>query len=180
MAIVNKGDKAIDFTFNTVHEKGLKLSDVVKNADTTILHFLRYYGCRLCQLDLRGYAKLVDQIKEKNAQLYVVLQSKESTMIKAEAEVDLPFEIILDPEQGLYKLYEIGSLYDRSVIDEEKMNEKRKQYEELGLVHGEYEGNEEQLPALFILNKDMDVLYAKYSKNFVDMPTPKEIVDNLI
>jgi len=180
MAVVKKGDKAIDFKFDTIYETGLRFSDVVKNADTTILHFLRYYGCRLCQLDIREYAKLIDKIKEKNAQLYIVLQSKPSTMVKAENEIELPFDIICDPDQKLYKLYEIGSLLDRGLVDQEKMAEKRKQYEDMGLVHGEYEGNEDQLPALFIVNKDMEITYTQYSKNLVDMPSPKEIVENLI
>ena len=180
MAIVKKGDKALDFTFDTIYESGLKFSDVVKNADTTILHFLRYYGCRLCQLDIRAYANLIDEIKNKNAQLYIVLQSKKSTMTKAEDEVELPFDIILDPDQELYKLYDIGSLTDKSLVDQEKMAEKRKQYEEMGLVHGEYEGNEDQLPALFIVNKDMELKYVQYSKNLTDMPTPKEVVEKLI
>lgn len=180
MAKVKKGEKAIDFTFDTIYENGLKLSDVVKKADKTIIHFLRYYGCRSCQLDIREYATLIEDIKKKNAQLYIVLQSKKSTMTKAEDEVELPFDIILDPDQELYKLYDIGSLIDKSLADPDKKAEKRRKYEELGLVHGEYEGNEDQLPALFILNKDMDLTYVQYSKTSTDMPTPKEVVEKLI
>lgn len=178
--MVKAGEKAIDFTFDTIYEDGLKFSDVVKNADTTILHFLRYYGCRLCQLDIREYAKLIEKIKEKNAQLYIVLQSKKSTMEKAEEEVELPFDIILDPEQELYKLYDIGSLMDKSLVDKEKMAAFGEKFKELGLIHGEYEGNEDQLPALFIMDKDMQVKYAKYSANLTDMPSPGEVVEKLI
>ncbi len=179
MGKVKAGDKAIDFTFNTIAETGLKLSDVVKNADTTIVHFLRYYGCTTCQLDIRDYMKLTDKIKDKNAQLYVVLQSKPE-IITASMEEALPFDIICDPDQQLYKLYEIGSLTDPSLIDMEKKMAKRARVQEAGLVHGEYEGNEQQLTALFIMDKNMVLKYAQYSLSNTDMPSSDEVVETLI
>ena len=179
MGKVNVGEKALDFTFNTIYEQGLKLSDVVKNADTTIVHFLRYYGCTSCQLDIRDYIGLADKIKAKNAQLYIVLQSKPE-IITASLEEKLPFDIICDPDQKLYYQYEIGSLLDRGLVDMEKFAVKIERIKELGLQHGEYEGNEQQLPALFIMDKDMNLKYAQYSENMTDMPTPQEVVENLI
>ena len=179
MGKVNVGEKALDFTFNTIYEKGLKLSDVVKNADTTIVHFLRYYGCTSCQLDIRDYIGLADKIKAKNAQLYIVLQSKPE-IITASLEEKLPFDIICDPDQLLYYQYEIGSLLDKNLADMEKKAAKRARAQEAGLVHGEYEGNEQQLPALFIMDKDMNLKYAQYSVTSTDMPTPQEVVENLI
>ena len=180
MAKVKKGEKATDFTFNTDNMTGLKLSEVVKNADKTILHFLRYYGCRICQLDIRDYVKLHDEIKSKNAQLYIVLQSKPQTIKNATTEERFPFDIICDPDQELYKLYDIGSMTDETVRDEEKMAIARARIQASGLVHGEYEGNEQQLPALLIIDKDMNVLYDKYSDNLTDMPSPAEVVETLI
>ncbi len=180
MGKVKTGEKAIDFTFNTDNKTGLKLSDVVKNADKTIVHFLRYYGCRICQLDIRDYVKLYDQIKAKNAQLFIVLQSKPQTIKNAATEVAFPFDIICDPDQELYKLYDIGSMTESTVMDKEKMAAASARIQASGLVHGEYEGNEQQLPAIFILDKDMNVLYDKYSDNLTDLPSPAEVVETLI
>lgn len=80
MAQIEAGQKLKDYVFDTAFESDVKLSDKVKNADKTILLFLRYYGCRICQLDMREYAEAYDRIKAKNAQLLVVLQSPVSTM----------------------------------------------------------------------------------------------------
>ena len=46
----------------------------------------------------------------------------------------------------------------------------------LGLEHGAYEGNELQLPAVFLLDRGMNVVYAHRAKNAGDMP---EIADLL-
>ena len=159
---------------------GLKLSEVVKNKDKTVLHFLRYYGCRICQLDIENYMKLNDAIKNKFAQLFIVLQSKPITIKNAMPEEILPFNIICDPDQKLYKLYDIGSFVDFSLVGKEKMEKAMARIQTLGLVHGEYEGNEQQLPALFIIDKNMNVIYENYADHITDMPTPKEIVETLI
>jgi len=179
MGKVKVGEKALDFTFDTIYEKGLKLSDVVKNADKTVVHFLRYYGCPTCQLDIRYYMGLIDKIKAKNAQLYVALQSKPETLKGALGDETLPFDIICDPDQEIYKLYDIGSITEeaRATVDMNVMAEKRAKIQELGIVHGEYEGNEQQLPALFIIDKDMNLQYVQYSVNMTDMPAPKDVVE---
>ena len=67
MAQIEAGQKLKDYVFDTAFESDVKLSDKVKNADKTILLFLRYYGCRICQLDMREYAEAYDRIKAKNA-----------------------------------------------------------------------------------------------------------------
>jgi len=41
-------------------------------------------------------------------------------------------------------------------------------------AHGDYEGNEEQAPAFFYVDKDMTVLEAHYARTIVDMPLADE------
>jgi len=179
MAKVKTGEKALDFTFNTLYKEGLKLSDVVKNADKTVIHFLRYYGCTICQLDIRDYAKKIDLIKDKNAQLYVVLQSKPEIIKASMGENGLPFDVICDPDQEIYKLYDIGSFTDSSQVANEKLMQKVARCKEEGLVHGEYEGNEQQLPALFIIDKDMNLDFALYSQDLTSIPPVEKIAEML-
>ncbi len=179
MAKVNTGEKALDFTFNTLNEQGLKLSDVIKNADKTVIHFLRYYGCTVCQLDIRDYAKNIKLITDKNAQLFVVLQSKPETILASKGELELPFDIICDPDQEIYKLYDIGSWTDTKEIVNDELTKKGARCKEEGLVHGEYEGNEQQLPALFIINKDMNLDYVLYSKDLTSIPSVEKIAEML-
>lgn len=179
MGKVNTGEKALDFTFNTLNEEGLKLSDVVKKADKTVIHFLRYYGCTICQLDIKDYSKKINLITDKNAQLYVVLQSNPETIKGSAGECDLPFDVICDPDQAIYKLYDIGSFTDSSQVANEKLMQKVARCKEEGLIHGEYEGNEQQLPALFIIDKDMNVDYALYSQDLTSIPPVEKIAEML-
>ena len=101
MAKIEAGCKLADFSFNTPFESDVKLSEKAKGAKKTILLFLRYYGCTLCQLDIREYANAYDRIKAKDAQLLVVLQSPASTINAQMKKEDLPFDIICDPDMGL-------------------------------------------------------------------------------
>lgn len=178
MAKVKTGEKALDFTFNTPYEQGLKLSDVVKKADKTVIHFLRYYGCTVCQLDMMDYAKKINLITDKNAQLYVVLQSKPE-IITESLEEKLPFEIICDPDQEIYKLYDIGSFTSPDQLNKEKLAKKAERCKEAGLTHGEYEGNEQQLPAMFIVDKDMNLDFVLYSQDLTSIPPVEKVAEML-
>lgn len=42
-----------------------------------------------------------------------------------------------------------------------------------------YEGNEEQLPAVVIVDENGVIKYSHYAKNIVDMPTVDEMVNML-
>lgn len=59
-----------------------------------------------------------------------------------------------------------------------KLEEKMKKVTEGGFVHGRYEGNEQQLPALFVVERGK-VSYSHYAKNSIDMPTVGEMLEML-
>ena len=48
-----------------------------------------------------------------------------------------------------------------------------------GIKHGEYEGIETQLPALFIVDNEMNVTFAHYGKAAGDVPDIEKIADLL-
>ena len=50
---------------------------------------------------------------------------------------------------------------------------------QLGIVHGEYEGNEEQRPAFFYIDGDMTVIEAHYGKYTSDMPLADEALSKI-
>ena len=55
----------------------------------------------------------------------------------------------------------------------------RKRFDEYGLVHGAYEGEELQLPGYFILTPEGKVLEAHRARTLLDMPTPEEMAAKL-
>ena len=157
--LISFGDKAIDFTYQTPYGKTSTLEEKVQKADKTFLIFLRYYGCTICQLDIRAYRENYQKFLDKDAQILLVLQSAPATIAESITEEELRFEVACDPEGKLYDLYQVGAARSK-----------------LGLEHGAYEGNELQLPAVFLLDRGMNVVYAHRAKNAGDMP---EIADLL-
>ena len=137
-------------------------------------------GCTLCQLDIREYANAYDRIKAKDAQLLVVLQSPASTINAQMKKEDLPFDIICDPDMGLYKEFELGVAASKEEMirpeDMPKMGEKRAKMEEYGLSHGAYEGEEMQFPGYFLLDSELNVLEAHRATSILDMPSVDEMI----
>ena len=166
---VSFGDKAIDFTYNTPYGETLALSEKVKQADKTFLVFLRYYGCTICQLDIKAYRENYQKFLDKGAQILLVLQSEPSVIAQGITKEELKFDVACDPSQELYKAYQIGAAKSKLGLASMKTIKKMQAAKKSGLVHGAYEGNELQLPAVFLLDNSMNVVYAHRAKNAGDM-----------
>ena len=178
--------KAIDFRFDTPTETGLLLSEEVKKAKTTYLIFLRYYGCTSCQVDLMDLSAAYDQFVAKDAQILVVLQSKPEILAQGIETQGIPFKLISDPEQKLYPLYNVAAAEGYEGMREgmtpeagEKFAAKMERGKAAGLTHGEYEGNEYQLPGYFLIDSEMNLLKEHRAKNLADMPYGVEYLDLL-
>ena len=102
MAKLKVGEKIPDFLAVTVFDGEKPFSSRVGEGKTAII-FLRYYGCTLCQYDIYTYAQNYKEIVGDHGKLFVVLQSKPETIKKTVSENDLPFQIICDPQEKLYK-----------------------------------------------------------------------------
>lgn len=176
---VTTGEKAIDFHYQNPFGGENTLSEKVKAAKKTCLIFLRYYGCTICQLDMKAYREQYAKFTDKDAQILLVLQSQPSTIAGGIDENYFGFEIACDPQQELYKAYQIASAKNKLGLASIKTIKKMQAAKKSGLEHGAYEGNEMQLPAVFVLDSDMNVLYAHRAKNAGDMPEIDELVAKL-
>ena len=107
--LISFGDKAIDFTYQTPYGKTSTLEEKVQKADKTFLIFLRYYGCTICQLDIRAYRENYQKFLDKDAQILLVLQSAPATIAESITEEELRFEVACDPEGKPYDLYQVGA-----------------------------------------------------------------------
>lgn len=164
-----------DFTYDTAFETGKQFYETIDRKPTFIL-FLRYLGCTTCQLDIQQLKNEYHRFVEKGAQVLVVLQSKPEVIAADIQKDDLPFEIICDPGQLLYKQFEINVAKNKlgmaSMGTIKKINAAKK----AGFTHGAYEGEELQLPAVFLLSDHGKVEYAKYATHLADMPNHDEML----
>lgn len=179
MTRINKGDTFPVFEFSTAYEDGLNSKEILKGK--TIFWVLRYIGCTVCRYDVHLITQRYDEFRQKGAQVFVVMQSDQEH-IRRDLEATntvLPFSIICDPKQEIYQLLDIKAAATKEEMVEgvmDKLKEKGGKAREAGFVHGDYEGNELQLPAMFIVNEDGVVEYANYARNIVDLPTVDEVL----
>ncbi len=168
------GNKLEPFICDTIEQDGVSAEQLVGGKPTMFL-FLRYYGCRICQLDLRDLDRGYEQIMQAGGQVVVILQSRREVLEKAAAEKPFPYTVICDPDQELYRKFEILPAADKEELRGGDSPAKAKRAADMGLIHGEYEGNELQLPAAVLVDGEMTVRYARYGKNAADTPGAEEI-----
>ncbi len=174
------GQNLPNFEYTTVFKKGKKIYDSLENIKgKTVIYFLRYYGCTLCQLDIHNIKENINKFKEKNSQVFVVLQSDVNTISKDVKKEEVGFDIICDPEAKLYSDFNILAAKTKQQLVDRKSLIKGKDALELGLNHGKYEGEELQLPATIIVNNQGLIEFVKYGKSAGDVPPIEEILELL-
>ena len=182
MAKLNVQDKMPNLVFNTAYQNNVNLHDVLKGK--TVFWVLRYIGCTVCRYDVHLIQQSYEAFQKKGAQVFVVMQSDQAHVQNDLKDIQLPFDIICDDQM---KIYEALSIEAAASLQElgggeanlARLKEKGAKAKECGFVHGDYEGNEQQLPAMFIVEEDATISYAHYAKNIVDMPTIPEVLEML-
>jgi len=178
MAKLKAGDKMPNLTFDTAHETGKTVLESLRGKKT-VFWVLRYIGCTVCRYDVHLIAGRYQEFLDKNAQVFVVMQSDRAHIQKDLADVQLPFDIICDPTMAIYKTLAIdpaGSMEELLGDSRARLQEKGAAARACGFAHGDYEGDEQQLPAMFIVEPDGTVAYAHYAKNIMDMPVVDEVL----
>jgi peroxiredoxin len=172
-----EGSAAPDFVFDTPWKKKLKLSEFT-DKKPTVLMFLRYVGCPICQMKIAELKKEFGRFEKAGANLLVVLQSTPENISAAVPEKEMPFVIVCDPQERLFTLYGVkpGSIFGYvtpTTIVRAIAAGRR------GFKHGKYEGNEKQLPATFIIDKNRTVRWAHYGKNVADVPKTERLLSEI-
>lgn len=170
------GQKMPDFTYDTAYKTGLSYLEETKGKKSVLL-FLRYYGCPICQLDMYEMEDLIEKFNQLNVDVKIVLQSSKEILTKELGAKPVSYDIISDPDQTLYKEFELGEAADMEELGASpKLVEKVRKTRKAGYEHGEYEGNEMQYPALFIKDENDVIEYAHYAKDIADIPSSEEIL----
>ena len=170
---LEKGVKIPDFEYRSPYREGRQNFEAFAGGKKTFLVFLRYYGCTVCRLDLHIYGQRFKEFEDKGVNLGVVLQSDPALVANEAPEGTFPFEVMCDPSQGLYEKFEIKPAKSMLALvggGLPKALKKMKAAKQFGFTHGEYEGNEQQLPAMFLIDGDGTVLYSHYAKSLADLP----------
>lgn len=177
MSKLKEGCLMPNFTFQSLFEGKLAFYDVL-NGKKTVLLFHRFIGCRLCQFDIRNLAQGYEHIIASGGNVFVVVQSPPETIRDYYTE-NLPFTIICDPEQILYKQFEIPIATSIEKFQGGKYKEKLEEITRTDLVRGRDEGEPMQLPAIILINEAQKITYTHYAANGADVPDVSEIAQLL-
>ena len=185
MARINVGEKMPNFVFNTGYRNDVKLDDELAE-NKTVIWVLRYMGCTVCRYDIHEINKRYDEFKAKNSKVFVLMQSDQAHIQEDfdRTNEHPELEVIADPEMAIYKALDIkpaASMEELAGGPEglAKLQAKGAKAAAAGFSHGDYEGDEQQLPAMFILDKDGVVTYARYAENIVDLPDVDGVLELL-
>lgn len=176
-ASVKIGDMLPDFKVDTPWKQGVSLSSILKEKPAVLL-FLRYYGCPLCQLDMKKLADGYGQITASGGQVIVVLQSDPKMLADKLGNPEaLPYPIVCDPQKKLYQKLAVWPAAGSAELMGKGLMEKLEEVEKKGIQHGAYEGDEMQLPAAFAVNKLCKVTWVHYGQGLGDTPDPAQIAE---
>lgn len=178
---INCGDKFPNIPLSM--SSGEKTSTIELLNKKTVFWVIRYIGCTVCRYDVYSLKKNYAQIEEKGAQVVVVMQSDEKHINDSLADDPAPFKIACDPEMQFYKTLSIECAKDKDELlgdlENGRFPSKKEKAIAAGFVHGDYEGDEMQLPAVFIVEKDGTASFVKYGSYIADIPTVEELIDIL-
>ena len=169
-----------DFTVNTSKRDNVDLKEIM--GEKNIFWVIRYIGCTVCRYDVYLLSQNYTRIAEKGYTLFVVMQSDTDHVRNELKDAEVPFEIICDNGFEIYNVLEIVPAESKEQLAGDaidRLKEKGMAARAASFSHGDYEGNELQLPALFITDKEGTVKYAHYGKNIMDMPTVDELIEML-
>ena len=161
MERIKVGEKFPDFTVNTQLEKGTSISKLA-DGKPLMLMVIRYIGCRICRYDVHRLRANYNKFIEKGINVAMVMQSSVENVLEdlEKSDMTLPYPIVCDEGQAIYQTLRIDPAKTMDELlgeDRDSFKAKLDKAVELGIVHGKYEGIEEQLPAFFYLDSDLTV-----------------------
>jgi len=159
---INEGDSAPLFKLESYNAGMIDLAELRK--DKIVLIFSRYFGCPICQSDLKTLLERKSEIEAKGVKILYITQSGEKVAKEYIEKEKIDFPVIPSSKDELYAEYGLGLMTSESV---KQIPLKLKDVRKYGFEHGEYEGWEKQGPGQFVIDEDGKVIHAQ--KGWLDV-----------
>jgi len=151
---LNKGDKAPDFTLPNVYGENVSLYSLL-DKESVILIFYRGGWCPFCNLQLRQYQNMIPQFNEYGARIVAISPEIPDRELSEDEKTDLKFEVLSDAGNSVAKKFTGILKYEGKSAE---------QLKKLGIDLAEInqsESGEVPIPAVFIIDKNRRVLFAR-------------------
>jgi hypothetical protein len=115
-----------------------------------------------------------EKYQQINTEVVIVLQS-DPDIISKSGET-MPYIVSCDPQQELYSRFDVVPAKSKLKMLSFNTIKKVVDATKKGMKHGEYEGNELQLPAAFVVDREGVIKFRKYASNLADIPTAENFL----
>ena len=148
------GDKAPDFSLSNATGKTIRLTELLQSSKV-VLTFYRGSWCPYCNLQLAHYQQSLDEIHALGAELVAISPQTPDESLNIKEKNELNFEVLSDEGNRVARKY--TTVFKNA---EEPLNTMKK----LGLdfdAHYSDDSKELPVPAVFVIEKDSTVSFAK-------------------
>lgn len=93
----------------TIDAKGnkVKLQNVLKENEKVLICFFRPVWCPICNQRTHELIERYDELKKKGIEVIAIYPSKQETMAQYVKDANIPFPVISDPDEIIYKQYAV-------------------------------------------------------------------------
>lgn len=151
---LHAGEKAPDFSLSNATDKTIKLSDLLKKGKV-VLTFYRGSWCPYCNLQLAHYQKTLNEIHDLGAELVAISPQTPDESLNVKEKNELDFEVLSDNGNIVARKY--TTVFKNADAPVNMMTELGFDFD----AHYSDDSRELPIPAVFVINKDATVLFAK-------------------
>ena len=166
------GGKAPDFTAKDQHGNQINLKDLTKQGPVVIV-FYRGYWCPFCNRELKRLADSLQLIKDKGATVIAISPELESNIDTTIKKTGAEFSILHDKDLKIMKAYNVWF-----EVPENTVTRYRNTGIDLAKINGT-NGTNLPVPAVYIINKQRDVIWRFFETDYKKRPSVQAILDNL-
>jgi peroxiredoxin len=148
------GDKAPDFSLSNATDKTTKLSELLKKGKV-VLTFYRGSWCPYCNLQLAHYQKSLPEIHDLGAELVAISPQTPDESLNVKEKNELDFEVLSDNGNIVARKY--TTVFKNADAPVNTMTELGFDFD----AHYSDDSRELPIPAVFIIEKDATISFAK-------------------
>ncbi|MGM5631266.1 peroxiredoxin-like family protein [Apibacter raozihei] len=170
---LKKGKKIPFFNLDSTLGKPINSNKIFKEYDKLILVFFRGSWCPYCNLELKALDELIPLIKNKNSLLLGISPQNINQSLDIQKKLQLSFDILIDKGNVYASLLGISFSVQDFVIP---------YYNQLGIYFSDYNEHSCNLlpiPAVFIINKNHEIIYSYVNPDYTERINPEDILLNL-
>lgn len=169
---VNVNDKAPEFSAKSQDGKSVSLKEKLKTGPV-VLVFYRGQWCPYCNRQLKNLEDSLSLITAKGATLIAVTPEKPENIIKTIEKTKATYPILFDEGLKIMKSYDVAFAVDPKTIE---------RYKGYGIDFTEVNGvngTNLPVPAVYIINKNGEVVYRYFDADYRKRPSVKDLLDHL-